>query len=98
MRKAISDSLESLWKFVTSIKLSVVLLLTLAATSIIGTLIPQNKNPEKYLIKQHDVTDLKSSEQLFEELKKDFKTIDLIVYSSGNLSVASSFFLSINLA
>jgi cytochrome c biogenesis protein len=43
------DRLNELWKFFTSIKLSVVLLLALASTSIVGTLIPQNKSPENYL-------------------------------------------------
>ncbi len=38
-----------IWKFFISVKLTVVLLLSLAATSIIGTLIPQNANPEAYL-------------------------------------------------
>ena len=38
-----------IWKFFTSVKLSVYLLLSLAATSIIGTVIPQNETPEKYL-------------------------------------------------
>jgi len=37
-----------LWKLFTSIKLTVVLLLTLAVTSIMGTLIPQNQNPAAY--------------------------------------------------
>ena len=37
-----------IWNFFISVKLTVVLLLTLAATSIIGTLIPQNANPEAY--------------------------------------------------
>jgi cytochrome c biogenesis protein len=40
---------ESLWKFLASVKLSVVLLLSLAAISIIGTLIPQNQSPADYL-------------------------------------------------
>lgn len=43
-----SDPLKSTWKFFTSVKLTVVLLLTLAATSVIGTLIPQNKSPMEY--------------------------------------------------
>ena len=37
-----------LWKFFVSIKLTVVLLLSLAATSVIGTVIPQNESPEAY--------------------------------------------------
>ncbi len=39
---------NAIWKFFTSVTLSVVLLLTLAATSIIGTFIPQNKTPDEY--------------------------------------------------
>jgi cytochrome c biogenesis protein len=44
-----NDPLNRIWKFFTSVKLTVVLLLTLAATSIIGTLIPQNENPARYV-------------------------------------------------
>jgi len=40
-------------------------------------------NPEKFVVKTHDVTDLDSCELLFSTLKSEFKTIDLIVYSSG---------------
>lgn len=38
-----------LWKFFCSVKLTVVLLLSLAFTSIIGTVIPQNQSPDAYL-------------------------------------------------
>lgn len=41
--------LSSLWTFFASIKLTVVVLLSLAALSIIGTLIPQNQSPTEYL-------------------------------------------------
>jgi cytochrome c biogenesis protein len=44
-----SDFLESLWKFLASIKLTVVVLLVLASLSIVGTLIPQNQSPADYL-------------------------------------------------
>jgi len=40
-------------------------------------------NPTSYIIKVHDVTDLVSCELLFNDLKNELKTIDLIVYSSG---------------
>ncbi|MBK5207939.1 MAG: SDR family NAD(P)-dependent oxidoreductase [Flavobacteriaceae bacterium] len=40
-------------------------------------------NPEKFVVKIHDVNDLDSSDILFESLKNEFKNIDLIVYSSG---------------
>lgn len=37
-----------LWNFFSSVKLSVVILLSLAVTSIVGTVIPQNENPMLY--------------------------------------------------
>ena len=43
----------------------------------------KKSNPDKYLIKVQDVTNLDSCEQLFEEVKSELKTIHLIVYSSG---------------
>jgi cytochrome c biogenesis protein len=50
--KEISSDLsiaDRLWKTFASVKLTIALLLTLAATSIIGTLIPQNEEPTAYL-------------------------------------------------
>ncbi len=43
------NPLNRLWRFFVSVKLTVVLLLTLAVTSIIGTLIPQNESPAAYI-------------------------------------------------
>lgn len=43
-----SHFFESLWDFFASLKLTVTLLLTLAATSIFGTVIPQNQSPQAY--------------------------------------------------
>jgi cytochrome c biogenesis protein len=42
------NPLNGIWKFFASVKLTVSLLLTLATTSIIGTVIPQNENPAAY--------------------------------------------------
>lgn len=39
---------DMVWRFFASVRLSVVLLLTLAVTSVIGTLIPQNADPAAY--------------------------------------------------
>lgn len=39
---------DRMWDFFTSVKLSVALLLTLAVTSIIGTVLPQNMDPRLY--------------------------------------------------
>ena len=41
--------LNKLWNFFSSVKLTVIILLSLAATSIIGTVIPQNESPGAYL-------------------------------------------------
>ncbi len=44
----LSDYLNSLRKFFSSVRLTVILLLSLAAASVIGTLIPQNESPAAY--------------------------------------------------
>jgi cytochrome c biogenesis protein len=43
------SAIDQIWKAFASVKLTIALLLTLAATSIIGTLIPQNEAPGAYL-------------------------------------------------
>ncbi|CAB1058778.1 Cytochrome c-type biogenesis protein Ccs1/ResB [Olavius sp. associated proteobacterium Delta 1] len=43
-----ADPFSKIWNFFTSVKLTIVLLLSLAITSIIGTLIPQNEDPQAY--------------------------------------------------
>jgi short-subunit dehydrogenase len=40
-------------------------------------------HPDQYIYKQHDVTDLASSDIVFKELIAVLKTIDLVIYSSG---------------
>ena len=47
---------DSLWEFFASVKLTVILLIFLAATSVIGTLIPQNADPASYMRAFGDVT------------------------------------------
>jgi len=46
-----SDTVNGVWKFFTSVKLTVFLLLSLAVTSIIGTLIPQSGTESQYFQK-----------------------------------------------
>jgi cytochrome c biogenesis protein len=43
------NPLTRIWRFFASVKLTVALLLTLAITSIIGTVIPQNESPAAYI-------------------------------------------------
>ena len=47
--RALPEPFDSLLKFFASVQLTVFVLLILAATSIIGTLIPQNQQPRDYL-------------------------------------------------
>ncbi len=51
MRTVADDLADSIWKFFSSLKLTIFLLIGLAAVSIIGTVIPQKGSPafEKYL-------------------------------------------------
>ena len=42
---------DKLWDFLCSLKLAVITLILLAATSIIGTIIEQNKSPQEYIQK-----------------------------------------------
>ena len=55
---------HNIWNFFASVKLSVVILLSLAATSVIGTVVPQNGNTEAYI------------ERYGETLFKLFSTLD----------------------
>jgi cytochrome c biogenesis protein len=54
---------DKVWKFFSSVKLAVVLLIILAIVSVIGTVIQQNEAPEKYLREYSQ-----STVQLFEML------------------------------
>ncbi len=54
---------ERIWKFFSSVKLAVVLLIILAVVSVIGTVIQQNQSPEEYL---HEYS--QGTVQLFETL------------------------------
>ena len=47
--------LNPIWTFFKSVKLTVLILLMLASTSIIGTLIPQNGNPATYIKSYGDI-------------------------------------------
>ena len=54
-RKSAAGPAGNVWKFFTSVKLTVFVLLILAATSVIGTLIPQNAAQAFYLQKYGEV-------------------------------------------
>ena len=41
------------------------------------------ESPSQYIIKQHDITDVASTDIIFKEIVDELKTVDLIVSSSG---------------
>jgi len=43
----------------------------------------KNENPDKYLIRQHDITDLKDTEEFFKEIPGILETVDLIIHNAG---------------
>jgi cytochrome c biogenesis protein len=47
--KTSNGVVDAIWKLLASVRLTLVLLLSLAATSIIGTIIPQNSEPAAYV-------------------------------------------------
>lgn len=49
MRRWVLPSKNSVWNVLSSVKLTIVLLFTLAASSILGTFIPQQRDPDAYL-------------------------------------------------
>ena len=43
----------------------------------------QAENPEKYIVRKHDITDVADSETLFEEVSSKMQQVDLIIHNSG---------------
>jgi short-subunit dehydrogenase len=43
----------------------------------------KSENPTKYIVKQHDITEIDATDKLFEELPQVFDHVDLIIHNSG---------------
>jgi len=43
----------------------------------------QAENPERYLIRKHDITDVEDSKKVFEELPTLFHQVDIIIHNAG---------------
>lgn len=43
----------------------------------------KNKHPNQILVKQNDIQDIENVEKVFNEIIEEFKTIDLVIQSSG---------------
>lgn len=93
---------KRIWNFFASVKLSVVVLVLLAATSIIGTLIPQNGNPAMYknkygeflfnIFQRLDLFDMYHS--WWFQLLLLVLTVNIIVCSINRLSVTGKLIFS----
>jgi len=80
---------DKVWKFFSSVKLAVVLLIILAIVSVIGTLIQQNEAPEKYLAEYSQ-----STVQLFEaigffDMYHTWWFVLLLFFLTANLTVCT---------
>jgi short-subunit dehydrogenase len=43
----------------------------------------QSENPERYIVRQHDITDVEDSRKVFEEIPDIFDKVDIIIHNSG---------------
>ncbi len=90
-----ADLARSIWEFFASLRLTLILLLSLAVTSVIGTLIPQNESPAAYfrtygefLYRLFDVLDLFDMyRSWWFQLLLVLLTVNVLVCSVDRLSV-----------
>ncbi len=80
---------EKIWKFLSSVKLAVVLLIILAIVSIIGTIVAQNESPDRYL-REYSQTTVNLFETLgFFDLYHTWWFVFLLFLLTANLTVCT---------
>jgi len=80
---------EKIWKFLSSVKLAVVLLIILAIVSVIGTLITQNEAPEQYL-REYSQATVNLFETLgFFDMYHTWWFVSLLFLLTANLTVCT---------
>lgn len=80
---------DKIWKFFSSVKLAVVLLIILAVVSIIGTVIQQNQAPEDYL-KEYSQATIQVFETLgFFDLYHTWWFVLLLLLLTANLAICT---------
>ncbi len=80
---------EKVWKFFSSVKLAVVLLIILAIVSVIGTVIAQNEAPERYL-REYSQTTVQLFEMLgFFDMYHTWWFVLLLFLFTANLTVCT---------
>ncbi|WP_022846223.1 MULTISPECIES: cytochrome c biogenesis protein ResB [unclassified Desulfurobacterium] len=81
--------LKSLYKLFSSVKVAIIILLSLAVTSIIGTIVEQQQNPDKYLREYGEVTYKIFKFLGFTDVYHSWWYILLLVLLAINLTVCS---------
>ena len=80
---------DKIWKFLSSVKLAVVLLIILAIVSVIGTIIAQNEAPERYL-REYSQTTVSLFETLgFFDMYHTWWFVSLLFLLTANLTVCT---------
>ena len=80
---------DKIWKFFSSVKLAVVLLIILAVVSVIGTVIQQNQAPEEYL-KEYSLATIQVFETLgFFDLYHTWWFVLLLLLLTANLTICT---------
>ncbi len=80
---------EKIWKFFSSVKLAVVLLIILAVVSVIGTVIQQNQAPEEYL-REYSQATVRLFETLgFFDLYHTWWFVLLLLLFTANLTICT---------
>lgn len=80
---------ERIWKFFSSVKLAVILLIILAVVSIIGTVIQQNQPPEEYL-REYSIETVRLFEMLgFFDLYHTWWFVLLLLLLTANLTICT---------
>jgi cytochrome c biogenesis protein len=80
---------DKIWKFFSSVKLAVVLLIILAVVSVVGTVIRQNMPPEEYL-KEYSQTTVELFETLgFFDLYHTWWFVLLLLFFTANLTICT---------
>lgn len=80
---------DKIWKFFSSVKLAVVLLIILAVVSVIGTVIQQNQSPEEYL-REYSMATVQLFEALgFFDLYHTWWFVLLLLLFTANLTICT---------
>jgi cytochrome c biogenesis protein len=84
-----SSFFSTIWDFLCSLKLTIITLILLAVTSIIGTVIRQNRSPQEYLEQFGETTYLIFERLQFFDMYSSWWFLSLLVLFTANLVACS---------